>query len=121
MEWEALAAQLAAADDAERLALVERHAPAAGGALAQALRGVYLQDSNANPLRAGGAAAALSLLARASADEEVQALAAWVEGLAALQLHGQMDMGLARLDDAAARFQALSQDVLAASTQVGKV
>ncbi len=115
-----MAAQLAAADEPERAALLEQHA-GAGVELAHALRAAYLEASNGQPARAIAAVAALSVLAQRTGDAEVRALAAWVEGLAALQLRGEMEPALLLLDRAAAGFTALGQPATAAATQVGKV
>lgn len=118
-----LAARLAAADDAERAALLAR-VRRGGAPLARALRSLYLDSVAGDPARARGAAAALAALAAraGTADHaEVAALAAWITGLAALQLDGQLERAVALLDEAAARFTALAQPLDAAATQVGKV
>ena len=121
MDRAALAALLAAADPGEHAGLLARHGPLADAALAQELRAIYFDSYSSEPRRAAVAARALTSLAAANDDPEVAALAAWVEGLAALQLEGRVEAAIERLDAAAARFTALGREHAAAATQVGKV
>src|SRR6185436_19081930 len=110
MDRVALAACLAAADSTERSALLASHAALADAALAWALKDLYFESSASDPIQAAGAAtalAALSQLPQLSDDDQVRALEAWTAGLVALQLEGQMERALERLDQAATQFQRL--------------
>src|SRR6266545_4577698 len=121
MNLDELVSRLVAAGAAERAALLAPHASWAGVELAQALKAIYFDTYSSDPQRAAGAAAALAALASANDHPEIQALAAWTSGMAALQLEGQVERAIARIDDAAARFEALGQPHTAASTQVSKI
>jgi CHAT domain-containing protein len=116
-----LAARLAAADAAELAALLARHPALADAELAWALKDLYYEASAIDPTQAAGAAAALAALAQLADDGEIQALAAWMAGLAALQVDGQMERAIERLDAAAAQFEQLGRPDTAAATQVSKV
>jgi CHAT domain-containing protein/tetratricopeptide (TPR) repeat protein len=89
--------------------------------LARALKAFYDQHKTSQPARAAGAAAAARLLAAMRPEPEVEALAAWTEGMAALQIDGQMERALGLLDRAVARFETLGQPHAAASTQVSRL
>jgi CHAT domain-containing protein/tetratricopeptide (TPR) repeat protein len=121
MDRAELATRLAAADETERAALLARHGTLAGVELAQALKAIYFDTYSSDPHHAAGAAAALAALASADDTAEIQALAAWTSGMAALQLEGQVERAITRIDEAAARFEALGQPHAAASTQVSKI
>src|SRR5437016_479625 len=101
--------RLVAASAAKRAALLAGHASQDGVELAQALKALYLDTYSSDPQRAAGAAATLAALASTNDHPEVQALAAWTSGMAALQLEGQVERAIALIDDAAARFKALDQ------------
>lgn len=75
---------------------------------------------NSDPGRATTAAAALAALAEAAAHPEVDALAAWGAGIAALA-EGRMEAATESLDLAAARFSRLGQHLAAAHTQVPRL
>lgn len=113
--------RLIAASPAERAALLAVHAPQDGVELAQALKARYFDTYSSDPHRAAGASAALAALASANQHPEIQALADWTNGMAALQLEGQVERAIARIDQAAAGFEALGQLHTAASTQVSKI
>src|SRR6266508_4096209 len=121
MNLDELVSRLVAAGAAERAALLAPHASWAGVELAQALKAIYFDTYSSDPQRAASAAAALAALASANDHPEIQALAAWTSGMAALQLEGQVERAIARIDEAAARFEALGQIHTAASTQVSKI
>ena len=89
--------------------------------LARALKAFYDQHKTSQPARAAGAAAAARLLAAMRPEPEVEALAAWTEGMAALQIDGQMERALALLDRAAAGFEALGQPDTVAAIQNSRV
>ncbi len=116
-----LAERLALAGDSERAALLAGCDPLARVELAQALRQLYFDTYSSDPQQAAGAAAALVALAGIDANPEIQALAAWTSGVAALQIEGQVERAIARIDEAAARFEAIGQPHTAASTQVSKI
>jgi CHAT domain-containing protein len=116
-----LVSRLVAASASERAALLARYGAASGVELAQALKAIYVDTYSSDPQRAGGAAATLTALASANPHPEIQALAAWTSGMAALQLEGQIERAIQRIDEAAARFKALGQLHNAASTQVSKI
>jgi CHAT domain-containing protein/tetratricopeptide (TPR) repeat protein len=121
MDRAELAARLAATDESARSALLAQHADVADVALARALKAFYDQHKTSQPARAAGAAAVARRLSSMLDDPEVEALAAWTEGMAALQIDGQMERALALLDRAAAGFEALGQPHTAAATQVSRV
>src|SRR4051812_46166641 len=121
MDRAELAARLTTATATERSILLDRYAALADRDLAQALKALYLETNSSEPQRASGAAAALTGLASANADPEIQALAAWTSGMAALQIEGQIERAITRIDDAAAQFEALRQPHAAAATQVSKI
>ncbi len=116
-----LAAHLAACTADERTALLAGHAALADAELAWNLKDLYFQTSAIDPSQAAGSASALAALAQQVDDGEVQALAAWVAGLVALQLDGQMEQAIERLDAAAAQFTRLGRPDTAAATQVSKL
>jgi len=116
-----LAERLALAGDIERAALLAGCDPLARVDLAQALKHLYFDSYSSEPQRAGGAAAALAALVDIDANPEIQALAAWTSGMAALQIEGQVERAIALIDEAAARFGVLGQPHTAASTQVSKI
>lgn len=120
MERAELAARLIAADDAGRETLLRRHAGPDNAALAYALKDICLDSWASDPATSTAAAAALEVLARFTDDGEVAACAAWSAGLASL-VAGQMERAIEHLDDAEARFQALSLEATAAATQVSKL
>ena len=121
MDRAALAACLAAAADADYAALLADHAAFADAQLAWELKDLYFATSASDPIQATGAAAALTALSRLADDGEIRALAAWTAGLVALQVDGQMERAIERLDQAAAQFERLGQSDTAAATQVSKV
>jgi CHAT domain-containing protein/tetratricopeptide (TPR) repeat protein len=116
-----LVSQLIAASTAERTALLKRQDSRAGVELAQALKAIYLDTYSSDPQRAAGAAAALAALASTNDNLEIQALSVWTSGMAALQLEGQVERAITRIDEAAARFETLGQFHTAAATQVSKI
>lgn len=99
---------------------MRQHPNLLGIPLAQTLKDRAYAVWNSDPARATHAAAALAALARISSHAEVQALAAWVAGIAALA-EGRMEAAITALDAAAAQFRTLDQPQTAASTQVGKL
>lgn len=92
----------------------------AGLPLAYALKAICYASWANDPLCAQGAAGALRDLARLANDREIDALAAWTAGIAALTA-GAMENALTRLDEAAAGFQSLGKAHAAADIQVSKL
>src|SRR6185295_11652296 len=88
---------------------------------ARALKALYLDNNASDPVRAAGAAEALTMLAAVADDPEVRALAAWTSGMAALQLEGRVERAIPQIDEATTQFEALGQPHMAAATQVSKV
>jgi CHAT domain-containing protein/tetratricopeptide (TPR) repeat protein len=115
-----LVPRLVAASAAEQAALLARYDSWAGVELAQALKAIYFDTYSSDPQRAAGAAAALTALGNTNDHPEIQALSAWTSGMAALQLEGQVERAIERIDEAAARFEAIGQFHTAAATQVSK-
>jgi CHAT domain-containing protein len=120
MDRAVLAELLATANDSERQVLLTRHAALADVNLAWTLKALYDNVESSDPARAAHVAAALSSLVKVTQDTQVSAVAAWTEGMVALDA-GQMEAAIARLDAAEARFLALGQPVSAAATQVSKL
>jgi CHAT domain-containing protein/tetratricopeptide (TPR) repeat protein len=121
MDLAELVSRMIAAGTAQRAALLADQDGRSGLALAQALKATYLDTYSSDTQRAAGAAAALADLASMNDHPEIQALAAWTNGMAALQLEGQVEQAIQWIDEAAARFEALGQLHNAASTQVSKI
>ena len=105
MDRAELAAQLAAAGDARRDALLASQAKHPDIELARALKELYFATNTSEPQRAAGAAAALVALDRAHNHPEIHALAAWVDGMAALQIEGRIERAIERIDQAGAAFE----------------
>jgi CHAT domain-containing protein len=121
MTDEELAATLVAADDGERAALFDRHAARLSVPLAHGLKAVFDDSKNSDPARARRAVAALAGLAAITHDTEINALARWTAGIAALLIDGQAEPAIAELDRAASLFTAIHRPRLAASTHVSKL
>ncbi|MBA3255926.1 MAG: CHAT domain-containing protein [Pyrinomonadaceae bacterium] len=120
MEIAELAKRLVTCDDAERAALLARHAASLNVCLARELKAICLGAWDSDPECATGAANVLTKLASIIREPEVSALAAWAEGIASL-VNGQMKQALTHLDDAEAQFTRLNQPHTAAATQVSKL
>jgi CHAT domain-containing protein/tetratricopeptide (TPR) repeat protein len=114
-----LAARLAATTD--QTALLSRYAALADVELAWTLKDLFYDTRISQPPLAAGAAAALATLADATQDAEVAALAAWITGIAVLEIDGQAEQAIAKLDQAAQRFEAIGRPHIAATTQVSKL
>jgi CHAT domain-containing protein/tetratricopeptide (TPR) repeat protein len=116
-----LALTLATALPQERVALLTQNRDSFTVALADALRVLYLERAGSDTTTAIGAVESLRTVADLSRNSEIGAYAAWVEGLAALQLERQLERTIERVDSAAATFAALGQAALVPQTQVSKV
>lgn len=121
MERAELAARLVAVSNAEREALLKQHSALADVELAYALKDICLDDWSSSPARATGAAAALKTLSSLTNNCEVDALARWVAGFAAVMAEGQIERAITLLEDSEAIFLSLDKPHTAASTQVIKL
>lgn len=121
MERAELAARLVAADNAEREALLGQHSALADLELAYALKDICLDDWSTSPARTSGAAAALKMLSSLTNNLEVEALASWVAGFAAVAAEGQIERAITLLEEAEKIFLSLDKPQTAASTQVIKL
>ena len=115
-----LAERLIQASDADRQAWLRESSALEDVQLAYLLKDICLEGWSSQPARAIGAAAALKSLSAINNDPEIAALASWSAGIVAL-INGQMERAIAHLDDAAARFLALSKEHTAAATQISKL
>jgi CHAT domain-containing protein len=121
MERAELAARLVAADNAERDALLRHNSAFVDLHLAYALKDICLDDWSAAPQRAIGAAGALRALSALTNNPEIDALALWIEGFAAVVAEGQIEHAIRLLEDSEALFLTLDRPHAAASTQVIKL
>jgi CHAT domain-containing protein/tetratricopeptide (TPR) repeat protein len=121
MERAELAARLVAAGNAEREALLEQHSALADAQLAYALKDICLDDWSSSPSRTTGAAEALKTLSSVTNDPEVEALAFWVAGFAAVAAEGQIERAITLLENSEALFLSLNKPHTAALTQVIKL
>lgn len=101
------------------MVLLQNAAPL-GVPLAYALKEICDATWASDPPRAVGAAAALADLAAAAPDPEIDAVAAWAAGIAAIT-EGAMEASVAALATAYDRFTALGKPTTAAATQVGRL
>src|SRR5687767_5256663 len=97
MDQANLAEFLVTANETEREVLLTQHVALADAKLAWALKSVYDNVESIDPDRAAQVATALSSLVKATTDIEVSAIAAWTEGMVALD-DGQMEGAIAHLD-----------------------
>lgn len=100
--------------------LIRQNASLADLDLARKLKDICLDSWTSNPARAVRAAQSLASLSQIDPQQETIALAAWAGGVAAM-INGQLRRAVARFDDAQQKFQSLSQNHTAASTQVAKL
>jgi CHAT domain-containing protein/tetratricopeptide (TPR) repeat protein len=121
MDRSDLAMLLAAASEAKRVTLLADYASLVDLDLAYALKTLYDDTRNSDPVQAAASAAVLMILAHHLADPEVEALAAWTAGMAALHLEGQLELALAHLDRAATSFTTLGQRLTAATVEVNRL
>ncbi|HSL46877.1 MAG TPA: CHAT domain-containing protein [Anaerolineales bacterium] len=119
MDLANLAEVLINANETERESLLAQHIELADVQLAWTLKLLYDNLESADPGRAAQASLALASLAKVTADPEVSAIAAWTEGMVALD-DGQLEAAITRLDHSEAQFLSLGQSVVAASTQISK-
>lgn len=120
MDREKLAERLVAAGDAERQVIFAQFTDLVDGSLAWSLKAFYDRVESSNPALAARAADVLTALAETTADTEVAAVAAWTNGMVALDA-GQTETALRYLDASENDFLALNQPVRAAATLVSKL
>ncbi|GAC1446494.1 MAG: CHAT domain-containing protein [Pyrinomonadaceae bacterium] len=120
MERKELAARLVTINATQRAALLRENSASVDVALAYALKDICYEAWTTEPTFATSAAAALRTLDEMTDDREINALAAWVTGIAALT-NGQMEQAVTHLDEAQARFNELDKPHSAAATQVSKL
>jgi CHAT domain-containing protein len=120
MEQTELANRLVDADDTEQQALFDQQKPFLNVPLAYALKDICYSAWSSQPERTVRAANTLNSLARQLNDPEVQAVADWTGGLAAI-IAGEMEEALAKLGRASAQFEQLGNPLMAAATQVSQV
>jgi CHAT domain-containing protein len=120
MDQATLAKLLTTADDDDRQILLTRHAALANVDLAWTLKALYDDVESSDPARAAQVAAALSSLAKITANTQVRAVANWTEGMVALD-DGQMEDAIAHFDISAVQFLAVDRPIWAASTQVSRL
>lgn len=120
MEQTELANRLVDANETQQQALFTQQKQLLNVPLAYAIKDICYSAWNSQPERAVRAAHTLATLAKQMNQPEVQALAAWTGGLAAI-IGGEMETALAQLEQAAAQFEQLGQPQTAAATQVSQV
>ncbi|HKP86919.1 MAG TPA: CHAT domain-containing tetratricopeptide repeat protein [Blastocatellia bacterium] len=116
-----LAARLAAADDAEQKNLLEQNSTLLDVELAHSLKSLFDHAKHGDPALRRGAASGLDALARATGEPEIVALATWTGGIVQLQIDGQAEQAISKLDEAASRFAGIGKPLFAAATQVNKI
>lgn len=121
MTREELAVHLATADAAEQAVLLKEHSELLDPEFASALKSILYDARETNPKLARGSATALRQIANLTNNPEIMAIAFWMEGIVALELDGQAEQAVAKLDEAAKRFSELDQPLQIASVQVGKL
>src|SRR5215208_4940698 len=101
MDRQSLIERLAAADEAGRAILLRENLASLNLNLARSLKSKFDEVKVNNPAHAHGAVEALRALGRMVNDPEISALAGWTTGIAALQLDGQAEAAIEKLDEAA--------------------
>jgi CHAT domain-containing protein len=115
-----LAELLVNASNAEREALLRENSALSDVELAYVLKEICYDAFTVAPTRSVQAASALRALNQQNNEGEINALAEWVGGIAAL-VEGQMESAISRLDAAETRLLSLGKDHTAAATQVSKL
>jgi CHAT domain-containing protein len=120
MDQATLVDSLVAATESERELLLNQYLDLADVRLAWALKSFYDNVESSDPAHAAQAAGALRSLFKAVPEIEIGAVAAWIDGMVALD-DGQIETAIAHLDASEAKFLSVGHDLLAASTQVSKL
>ncbi len=113
-----LASRLVKADEAVRAGLLAEHASLLDPELASALESLFDEADGGDPAHASRVADVLTAVAEATGTPQIRALADWKAGIAALEMEGQAEAGLARLNRAAEQFAALGQSLSVAAIRV---
>jgi CHAT domain-containing protein len=121
MNREQLAARVAAADYAEQKNILEQNSPLLDVELAHSLKSLFDQTKHGDPSLRRGAASALALLAGITDNPEIIAVAVWASGIVDLQLDGQAELAISKLEEAASRFTEIGKPLLAAATQINRI
>lgn len=115
-----LATLLVEAGNAEREALLRQYSALADVQLAYALKDISQSAWRTDPNHSIQAAATLRSLNNLNEDREINALANWAAGIAALT-EANLDDAVSLLDQAEASFLALGKEHTAAATQLAKI
>ena len=115
------AERFARAAPTEQAALLHSLATSQATTLAARLRDCYAAAVGREPALAAAAATAAAALARALPSPLTEGYAAWIAGLASLQLEGQVEAGIHALEQAIAVFVAGAHHHEAAAATVGLV
>jgi CHAT domain-containing protein/tetratricopeptide (TPR) repeat protein len=115
-----LARNIVQADELKRQTLLHTHPVNAGVPLAYALKEIGYDQWNSEPAQTANAALALVELASRTGEPEIEALASWMQGIAALA-DGRMERAIEYLDHAAEQFAAIGLLHTSASTQLSKL
>lgn len=102
------------------IALLKAHKNLLELEFAHKLKNTYYDSWTKEPQKTRNAATALQVLTKILPDEEVKALAEWVNGIADLT-EGKLEKAVTDLDKAAAIFRKIDKDHEAAQTQVAKL
>jgi CHAT domain-containing protein/tetratricopeptide (TPR) repeat protein len=121
MKVEKMAAVLAAADEDSRASLFRQYPSLSNVDLAHSLKTRFDEVKTSDPSLARGALSALKSLAELTDDPGILAISVWTEALEALQIDGNAEFAITRLDEAADRFAKCGQPLLAAATQINKL
>jgi CHAT domain-containing protein len=121
MKVEKMAAVLAAADDDSRASLLRQYPSLGNVDLAHSLKSRFDEVKTTDPSLARGALSALKSLAELTDDPGILAISVWTEALEALQIDGNAEFAVSRLDQAADQFAKCGQPLLAAATQINKL
>ena len=111
---------LQTSDKRKHLALLKTHSDLIDLQLAIDLKNTCYNSWTTKPQKTRNAAKSLSVLYRIFPNEEIRALANWVQGIAFLT-DGKMENAINELDASAETFKSLSQSYEAAQTQVSKL
>jgi CHAT domain-containing protein len=112
-----LAEILIHSSDGDRQAVLSQNPSLVDTNLAWLLKMIYDDIESSNPASAAEVAAALSSLAGAGENKEIEALAAWTVGMSVLDA-GQLEEAVTHLENARTGFWDLGQPLRAANTQV---
>lgn len=107
-------------DNSERKNFLEKFQEKADVELAFALKEICYAAWTKEPTKAQHAALALEVLAELNPTEKIQALSAWISGIALLT-EGKIECALEKLETANKMFLKIKEEHLAAQTQVSQI